>query len=214
MAAAKAKITKTRTVASSTTEPTYQELYEETRRRLGMLWKAFEDAEARIAELEAQVTRLPDVVTTTVVKEPELEPVERYPVKLAKLTRIPGLGKQDADRLREYGVNVTDELLYADLEKLSHATGIAPEKLTRWRDVCELMAVPGIGPKWAGQLVDAGVTSERQLAKLTPEELEATLMASYEAQGLSAKKRQLLQRTLPSRCKRLTKAAKRAVAQL
>jgi predicted flap endonuclease-1-like 5' DNA nuclease len=214
--------------------------YEDERKRLAMLWKAFQDAERRIEELERQLAeRTTEVeahepapaaepapataeearpqeppIVVEVEREEPLREQPQYPVGMYKIERVPGITSTELNSLREFGINLTDELLHTDLEKLGTATGIEREKLQRWRDVSEIMAINGIGPKWAVALVDAGVTSITQLASLTAEELERDLWASYERKGLDAKQRTLLKRTLPARSKKLIAAARKAAERL
>jgi predicted flap endonuclease-1-like 5' DNA nuclease len=202
--------------------------HDATRKRLAMLWKAFEDAEARITLLEAELaSRTPEVVeftrahtaqpaieTVEVEVEPPLQPQPRYPVAADKINKLPGVSKADADKLQTYGVNLTDELLHADLKRLSDASGIALDKLERWRDICELVAINGIGPSWATRLVDADVRSIKALAEMTPEQLERVLEKSYEKQGASEEKMELFRRTLPARTRDLVAAAKKAAKAL
>lgn len=204
--------------------------HDETRKRLAMLWKAFEDAEARVAELEARLVQFTPVVEDVaapgrqkivyeeVIKEvPADEPMlpqPRFPVAVDKLAKIPGITKGDVEKLRTYGINLSDELLHADLSKLSDATGIGLDKLQRWREICELIALKGIGPTWAVRLVDAGVHSIKELGSLRPEDLEKLLLKSYEKQGASEEKMVLFRRTLPSRSKKLVAAAQKAAKSL
>jgi predicted flap endonuclease-1-like 5' DNA nuclease len=200
---------------------TWKELYQQERRRLAMLWKAFEDAEARIASLERQLAERAPQVIEVPSREPAeapaeegLQPQPRYPIAVDKLAKVPGIGKGDLEKLRTYGVNLTDQLLHADLPRLAEATGIPPERLQTWRDTCELIALKGLGPTWAARLVDAGVTSIPQLAAMTPEELQDVLLKGYEQQGASEDKMVLMRRTLPSRCRALVEAARKAARAL
>lgn len=209
-------VTKERAERIESRETDYRTLYEESQKRLAMLWKAFEDAEARIAELEVLTEGngggVPVVEEVEVEKPLEAQP--RYPVGIYKMSKVPGIGKADLERLRTYGINLTDELLHADLAKLAEATGITQEKLQHWRDVSELMAINGIGPSWAARLVEAGITDIKQLAEHSPEELSALLLKSYEKEGLSEQRMLVLQRTLPARSKKLINAAKKAAQVL
>lgn len=217
--------------ASSTEVAYWRSRYEDERRKLAMLWKAFEDLEARLAALEdrrspapatvvrvtppaAEAPKVIEVVREVPAPEQGLQPVPRYPVGLYKLARVPGIATAEVEQLRNYGINLTDELLHADLDKLAEATGLAKERLQRYRDICELMAINGIGAKWAEELVDAEVTTIKQLAGLSGEELYRLLMARHTAKGTPEKERVLMERTLPARAKKLVNAAKKAAKSL
>lgn len=207
----------------------WQARHDTERRRLAMLWKAFLEAEARIASLEAQLAQRGVPVVTEVVAPPTtrvvekvievpteepLHPEPRYPVAQDKVAKLPGITAGEIEKLRTYGINLTDALLHADLDKLTEATGITRDRLQRLRDISELIALNGIGPTWAARLVDADITSIPQLAKLEHEELESILLKSYEKQGASEEKMVLFRRTLPARCKTLVTAARKAAKQL
>ncbi|MCA1812461.1 MAG: DUF4332 domain-containing protein [Halobacteriales archaeon] len=221
---------------------TWKDLYDLERKRLSMLWKAFEDAERRVQELESRLTDLseapiaPPARTATVATVPEIvevvrpmatltdgngggertemEPQTRFPVKLMKTGDLPGIKATEVEKLRTYGINVTDEMLHADLDRLAEASGVDRQRLQRFRDLSEVIGVKGIGPVWGERLVDAGINDIRHLAKLTPEELSRTLLRSYEKQGLGEKRMLVLQRTLPARAGQLIAASKRDARNL
>lgn len=212
---------------SATTEVAYwRARFEDERRKLAMLWKAFEDAEARLATLELEggakrTTTFSEVpkpevveVVRTVPADEGLQPVPKYPVGVYKVNKVPGVTAADAEKLRTYGINLSDELLHADLDKLADATGIDKGKIEYWRDMSELMAINGIGPTWAKQLVDADVRNIQQLSEMSAEELTETLIKSAQRQGADEGKITLLRRTLPSRTKKLVTAARSAAKSL
>lgn len=211
---------------------------EAERRRLALLWNAFEEAETRVTELEVLLERQrlaaetaqapappappapPQVIVRTVERPVEVEveaplrPEPRYPVDVFRVAHLPGMTAAEAEALRTYGVNLSDAFLHIDLDKLTEATGIARDRLQRFRDICEVLALHGVGPVWAERLVDAGITTIKAIAAMEPAQLQRMLLRSYEARGGKARGRVLLQRTLPARCQRLVAVARAAERQL
>lgn len=209
------------------TAESWSAMLDDERRRLALLWNAFEEAETRVHELETilEHTRQlqarppePAVVVRTIERPIEVEaplrPEPRYPVDMFRVAKLPGMTAAEAERLRTYGVNLSDEFLHVDLDRLAQATGIPRDRLQRFRDVCEVLALNGVGPVWAERLVDAGVTTIKAIAALEPGQLQALLLRAYEARGGKPQGRVLLRRTLPARCQRLVAAARTAERSL
>ncbi len=134
-----------------------------------------------------------------------------YPVAKYEVTEIPGLGASDARKMRRYGVNLTDTLLHTDIESLAEATGLDQDDLRRWRATAELMAIDGIGPKLSARLVDAGIQSIDELARLTPDELSSILEEAATGDGEGE---QIFARSLPRRTEKIIDRAQQAAVRL
>lgn len=107
-----------------------------------------------------------------------LAPMRLLPVTARLVVRIPGVNESEVARLRCYGVNTCDALLYADLVVLAHATTIGLPRLTKLRALAELMTIGGVEPSIADHAFRAGARSIRDLAAMGRRELEAVLRAA------------------------------------
>ncbi len=134
-----------------------------------------------------------------------------YPVAKYEVTEIPDVSASEARQLRRYGVNLTDTLLHTDIESLAASTGIDEERLERWRATAELMAIDGIGAKLSARLVDAGIASIDELARLTPDELSGIL---EEAASSAEDGQQIFARSLPQRTEKIIDQAQQAAMRL
>lgn len=134
-----------------------------------------------------------------------------FPIDASRIAEIPGIRADEVAALRRVGFNMADALLYANLAPLAEAADIGLPRLAKLRALAELMALNGIGPEWAERLYRAGVRSIDDLAAMSATDLEATLVRSYDGQGLGHEARALFERTLPARCGSVVAAAKKAV---
>lgn len=203
--------------------------YQEERERLGKLWVAYKDLEARFEARPAGSppdpgARTPDAtpdapagdpagaktVPTRIVDATQARPI-RLPAGLYRMNQVPGLPARHLKGLADAGIHLTDELVRADLAGLSDTTGIPRDRLERHRAVCELMGLSGVGGKWATLLVDAGVTGIHDLSDQDAAAVTALMLRSYERQGMGDKRRIVLERTLPARVEKLVQQARHAV---
>ena len=93
-----------------------------------------------------------------------------------KLADLLGVDQDHIARLRESGIETTNDLmhLWNDPPKLAETamkTGIGLRLLTNLVSMARMARMKGVGPKYVGLLVAAGVIGRRSLSKHTPETL-------------------------------------------
>jgi predicted flap endonuclease-1-like 5' DNA nuclease len=96
-----------------------------------------------------------------------------------KIIDIEGIGPVYAGKLKEAGVDTTDDLLAAGgsrsgREKLAGATGLTTGQLLTWVNHVDLMRLDGVGPEYADLLEAAGVDSCAELAHRNASNLAVT----------------------------------------
>jgi hypothetical protein len=93
-------------------------------------------------------------------------PVGVLPLDDHRIDEIPGIREDEVARLRAFGVNFADALLYADLAALAPAARIGLPRLAKLRALSELMAIRGVGPEYADRLFRHGARTVRDVARL------------------------------------------------
>ena len=98
-----------------------------------------------------------------------------------KIEEIEGIGPVFAGKLRDAGVDTTDELLEKGgsehgRERLAEATGITKKQLLEWVNHVDLMRIDGVGSEYADLLEAAGVDSCAELAQRNPANLAQTFL--------------------------------------
>ena len=93
-----------------------------------------------------------------------------------KLADLNGVDQDHVARLHESGIQTTNDLmhLWNDPPKLAQTattTGIGLGRLTNLVSMARMARMKGVGPKYVGLLVAAGVIGRRSLSKHTPETL-------------------------------------------
>ena len=101
------------------------------------------------------------------------------------LEKIIGIGPRFQDKLNSAGIKMTRGLLDSTAtpekrEELSKKTGISESLILEWANHCDLMRIPGIGPKEADNLEDIGVDTVLELAQRNPENLHENLKRHIE----------------------------------
>lgn len=97
------------------------------------------------------------------------------------LTDVDFLAEPELDAFRTFGFQTTEDLLRGlttaeSRAQLSFSTGVPVERLQELTRMCDLLQVPGIGPRAARLLMASGVTSAVDLAGRDP----AALLAEVE----------------------------------
>lgn len=93
-----------------------------------------------------------------------------------KMSDLKGIDENLVTQLRKGGIENTDEMMRAwnepaKREVLTTASGLDEEQLTRLASLARVARLRGVGPKYAGLLVTAGVRGRKSLATFTPEAL-------------------------------------------
>lgn len=102
-----------------------------------------------------------------------------------KIEDLEGVGPVLGAKLRDAGVQTTDDLLEkagpaAGRRALSEATGIGAAQLLKWTNHVDLYRLSGVGSEYADLLEASGVDSCAELAQRNPANL-ATTMAEANA---------------------------------
>ena len=92
------------------------------------------------------------------------------------ITRIEGIGKTYAQKLKEMGIKSVEELLEVGStpkgrEKIARELGVSPKTVLKWVNKADLMRIKGIGEEYSDLLEAAGVDSATELARRNPENL-------------------------------------------
>jgi predicted flap endonuclease-1-like 5' DNA nuclease len=96
-----------------------------------------------------------------------------------KIEEVEGIGDVNAGKLREVGINTTDDLLMAggkpsSREKVASMTGISEKLILEWTNHVDLMRIPGVGSEYSDLLEAAGVDSPAELANRNAANLATT----------------------------------------
>jgi predicted flap endonuclease-1-like 5' DNA nuclease len=96
-----------------------------------------------------------------------------------KIEEVEGIGDVAGGKLRDVGINTTDDLLMAagsaaGRAKVSGMTGISEGQLLKWANHVDLMRLPGVGSEYSELLEAAGVDSPAELAQRNAANLAQT----------------------------------------
>ena len=96
-----------------------------------------------------------------------------------KIEDVEGIGPVLGAKLREAGVQTTDDLLEKGGPRsarrlLAETSGIDESRLLEWVNHADLMRLPGVGSEYSDLLEAAGVDSLAELARRNPDNLAAT----------------------------------------
>jgi predicted flap endonuclease-1-like 5' DNA nuclease len=106
-----------------------------------------------------------------------------------KIEDLEGVGPVYGAKLREAGVQTTDELLdrsgpAAGRRALAAATGISPDLLLRWTNHADLYRLAGVGSEYADLLEACGVDSCTELAQRNAVNLATTMAEANAARNI------------------------------
>jgi predicted flap endonuclease-1-like 5' DNA nuclease len=95
---------------------------------------------------------------------------------MATISDIEGIGRTQAKKLQEAGVNTVEALLEAGAtatqrKHLSEAAGVTETQLLEWVNRADLFRIKGIGSEFSDLLEAAGVDSVPELKERNPENL-------------------------------------------
>lgn len=96
-----------------------------------------------------------------------------------KIEEVEGIGATYAAKLRDVGINTTDDLLMAGAtsagrDKVASMTGISGQLILEWTNHVDLMRIPGVGSEYSDLLEAAGVDSPAELAQRNAANLAIT----------------------------------------
>jgi ribosomal protein S27E len=94
--------------------------------------------------------------------------IRRYPEMYWDVKKLEGVGEVHAKALYNEGVKTVDDILKANIKKLSKATGIDSKMIWHWRDAAELLSVECIDATQAELLVRAGINGIYELSIKRP----------------------------------------------
>jgi predicted flap endonuclease-1-like 5' DNA nuclease len=89
---------------------------------------------------------------------------------MVKIIQIEGIGETYAQKLRECGITITDDLLKRaaspkGVEQIAEQAGISQNLILQWVNHADLIRIKGIGGQYADLLENAGVDSVAELAR-------------------------------------------------
>jgi predicted flap endonuclease-1-like 5' DNA nuclease len=104
---------------------------------------------------------------------------------MAKLEEIEGVGPVYAGKLREAGVDTTDELLQVGgtpkgRKEIAEKSGLSEANILTWVNHVDLFRIKGVGEEYADLLEAAGVDTVVELAQRNPTNLHAALASANE----------------------------------
>jgi predicted flap endonuclease-1-like 5' DNA nuclease len=101
--------------------------------------------------------------------------------RMAKLTKVEGIGEFYAQKLQGAGVTTTDALLKQGAtpngrNEIAEKTGISGKLILEWVNHVDLFRIKGVGEEYADLLEEAGVDTVPELAQRNPENLYQKLL--------------------------------------
>jgi len=104
---------------------------------------------------------------------------------MAKLEEIEGVGPAYAGKLREAGVDTTDELLQVGgtpkgRKEIAEKSGLSEANILTWVNHVDLFRIKGVGEEYADLLEATGVDTVVELAQRNPTNLHAALASANE----------------------------------
>jgi len=92
------------------------------------------------------------------------------------ITKIEGIGKSYAEKLKAMGIKTVEQLLEAGAtpsgrEKIAKELGVSPKVVLKWVNKADLMRIKGVGEEYSDLLEAAGVDSPAELARRNAENL-------------------------------------------
>ena len=123
-----------------------------------------------------------------VVKVADTTVVESLPSP-ARVDEIEGIGVTYSKKLKDAGINTTDDLLDAGGTKqgrkeLSEKTGISETIILEWVNMADLFRIKGIAEEYSELLKEVGVSTVVELARRNPENLHEAIDGVNEAKKL------------------------------
>ena len=122
--------------------------------------------------------------------EPEVtSPTNQVRKRLTPIEKIEGIGPVYAEKLLEFGIKFTEELLEQGKsrkgrEDLVEKTGISSLLILKWVNMADLMRISGIGEEYSELLERAGVDTVKELRTRNPKNLHAALVQANETHKL------------------------------
>ena len=100
---------------------------------------------------------------------------------MTKLTEVEGIGKVYAQKLKDVGIETTEELLEQGAtpkgrEEIVEQSGISKKLILKWINRADLFRIKGVGEEYADLLEVAGVDTVPELAQRNPENLYQKLL--------------------------------------
>jgi predicted flap endonuclease-1-like 5' DNA nuclease len=109
--------------------------------------------------------------------------------RVAKLTKVEGIGEVYARKLQEAGIATTDALLKQGAtpkgrEEIAEKAGISGKLILEWVNHTDLFRIKGVGEEYADLLEAAGVDTVPELAQRNPKNLYQKLAEVNEEKKL------------------------------
>lgn len=106
-----------------------------------------------------------------------------------KIEQVEGIGESYAAKLREAGIDTTDDLLTKcatrnGREKIAEATGISSKLILKWTNHADLFRIKGVAGQFAELLEAAGVDTVKELRHRVAENLQPKLVEINDQKNL------------------------------
>ena len=108
----------------------------------------------------------------------------RYPIE-----KIEGIGPAYGKKLRAIGIGSTATLLKkgetpAGRKAVAAESGIDPDHILKWVNMCDLMRIRGVGEEYSELLEAAGVDTVKELRNRNPDNLAKAIAEANEKKKL------------------------------
>ncbi len=106
-----------------------------------------------------------------------------------KIEQVEGIGESYAAKLREAGINTTDDLLEkcatrSGREKVAEATGISGKLILKWTNHADLFRIKGVAGQFAELREAVGVDTVKELRHRVADNLAPKLVAINDEKNL------------------------------
>lgn len=106
-----------------------------------------------------------------------------------KIEQIEGIGKEYADKLRNVGIDTTEELLQKcatpkGRNDVAQQTGISEKLILKWTNHADLFRIKGVAGQFAELLEAGGVDTVKELRHRVAENLQPKLVEINDAKNL------------------------------
>lgn len=103
-----------------------------------------------------------------------------------QIERLPGINPEDRDRLKQFGIETTFQLLKQankreDMQELADQMQINVQRVIRWVVMARLARIPSIGCDYCELLLNVGIYSAGQLTRASVKDLQKRILTYQNA---------------------------------
>jgi hypothetical protein len=116
------------------------------------------------------------MVSTRRISRTKLDFQKNWPIE-----SLPGLHPQDCQKLKEYGIETTLQLLQqtrkdSSKQNLAATMQVHLQHITKWAALADLSRVPSVGCQYCGLLLHVGICSVSQLTQVSSHSLQKRIL--------------------------------------